>query len=107
MSRLVFARAARHDLADIIEYIALDSSTAAQSVFRSIVAAAEKLLTFPAMGRVGRVPHTRELVIAGTPYLWVCHVTNTAVIVVAVFHGARDLARALAERRKAIPDGSL
>jgi len=36
----------------------------------------------------------------------VYHVTNTAVIVVAVFHGARDLARALAERRKDIPDRS-
>ena len=107
MSRLVSARAARHDLADIIEYNALDGPTSAQSVFRSIVAATEKLVTYPAMGRVRRVPHTRELVIAGLPYLLVYHVTNSAVIAVAAFYGARDLARALAERRTDSPDGSL
>lgn len=97
--RLVFTRAAASDLDGIIDYIALDSPAAAEKVFRAIVAATERLTDFPDMGHVGRLPDTREIPVAGFPYLIVYQVAAETVTILAVFHGARDLVRALAERR--------
>ncbi len=41
------------------------------------------------MGRAGRVPGTRELVISGTPYIVPYRVRGGAVEVLRVFHAAR------------------
>lgn len=41
------------------------------------------------MGRPGRVPDTRELVIAGTPYVMAYRIEGAQVHIVAVIHGAR------------------
>jgi toxin ParE1/3/4 len=98
--RLVFAEPAATDLEDIIEYIALDDRRAAEAVYRAIVAATELLLAFPALGHPGRLPGTREYSITGLPYIVVYEADTTTVTVLAVFHGARDLRRALATRRK-------
>src|SRR3546814_18720642 len=67
--RLAFARAARHDLDAIIDYIALDDPAAAEKVFRAIVATARRLPRFPELGRAGRLPGTREFAVTGRPYL--------------------------------------
>ncbi|MGE0260714.1 MAG: type II toxin-antitoxin system RelE/ParE family toxin [Alphaproteobacteria bacterium] len=99
MTRLIFAEPAARDLDSIIDYIALDDSAAAESVFRRIVAAAGRLTEFPEMGRAGRLPGTRELPVPSLPYLIVYEAGGDVVTVLAVFHFARDLARALAERR--------
>lgn len=100
MKRLSFAEAAERDLDAIIDYIALDNPKAAEKVYRAIVATAERLTDFPEMGHAGRLPDTREFIVTGLPYLIVYEVGAEAITVLAVFHGARDLARALAERRK-------
>jgi len=97
--RLVFSSPAAQDLEAIIDYIAEDNPAAAVKVADAIQAAAERLLTFPDMGRVGRLPDTRELVVADLPYMIVYQVKPDAVVVLAVFRGARDLARALSERQ--------
>lgn len=81
-----------------MDYIALDNPIAAESVYRGIVAAAQKLPQFPALGRLGRHPETRELSVSGLPYLIVYEVGGEAVTILAVFHTARDLAQALRER---------
>ncbi|TAN03668.1 MAG: type II toxin-antitoxin system RelE/ParE family toxin [Rhodanobacteraceae bacterium] len=99
--QLVFAQTARRDLQDIIDYIALENSAAAGKVFRAIVAVTRQLVDFPEMGHAGRLPDTRELAVAGLPYLIVYQVGGNVVTIIAVFHGARDLVRALAERGKA------
>ncbi len=98
--RLVFAEPAARDLDDIIGYIALDNPSAAEGVYRAIVAAAERLRDFPDIGHVGRLPETREWSVVSLPYVIVYAVGGGAVTVLAVFHSARDLARALRERRK-------
>jgi len=98
--RLVFAEPAARDLEDIIDYIALDSPSAAENVYRAIVAAAERLCDFPESGRAGRLPRTREWTVVSLPYLIVYQVRDDALTVLAVFHGARDVARALAKRRE-------
>ena len=101
--RLVFAELAARDLGDIVDYIALDSPTAAEKVYRAIVASAERLRDFPESGRAGRLPATRELSVVSLPYIVVYEAGDDTVTVLAVFHGAQDLARAL-EERLARPD---
>ena len=81
-----------------MDYIALDNPVAAESVYHGIVAAAQKLPQFPALGRPGRHPETRELSVSGLPYLIVYEVSAEAVTILAVFHTARDLVQALQER---------
>jgi len=43
----------------------------------------------PALGRAGRVAGTRELVVAGTPYVVPYRVRGEAVEILRVFHAAR------------------
>jgi toxin ParE1/3/4 len=70
-------------------YIARDSPAAASRVVAVIAAAAERLKQHPAMGRPGRVPGTRELVIAGTPYIIPYRIRADAIEALRVFHAAR------------------
>lgn len=77
-----------------MDYIALDNPVAAEGVYRGIVAAAQKLPQFPALGRPGRHPETREMSVSGLPYLIVYEVGADAVKILAIFQNARDLARA-------------
>lgn len=99
--RVAFAAAARRDLGAIVDYIAQDNPVAAEAVFDAIRALAARLADFPEMGHAGRLPDTRELTVTGLPYLIVYQVVRDTVTIIAVFHGARDLVHALAERRKA------
>lgn len=98
MKPLVLAEPAARDLESIVDYIALDNPNAAEGVYRGIVAAAQSLTEFPALGRPGRHPDTRELLVSGMPYLIVYEVGPDAVIIVAVFHTSRHLPQALQER---------
>ncbi|RCW77730.1 type II toxin-antitoxin system RelE/ParE family toxin [Paracoccus lutimaris] len=98
MKQLVIAEPAARDLEGIVDYIALDNPVAAENVYRGIVRAAEKLPEFPALGRPGRHPETRELSVPDLPYLIVYEISAEAVTILAVFHTSRDLVRALRER---------
>lgn len=98
MKNLVIAEPAARDLEGIVDYIALDDPAAAESVYRGIVQAARRLPQFPALGRPGRHPETRELSLSGLPYLIVYEVSAEAVTILAVFHTSRDLVQALRER---------
>ena len=102
--RVTYASAARRDLDAIIDYISLEDRAAAERVFYAISDSVDRLGDYPAMGHVGRVPDTRELSVPGLPYIVVYEVSAEAVTVLAVFHGARDLARAMADRTKGMPD---
>lgn len=99
--QVIFARAARQDLIDIVAYIAADNPAASECVYDSIVEATRRFADFPAVGRSGWLPGTCELVVSDLPYVIVCEVDGPSdtITVLAVFHGARDLVRALAERR--------
>lgn len=71
------------------EYVAQDSVSAANSLIEQIFSAVERLARYPQIGREGRVKGTRELVIAGTPFLVAYRLRRTQIAVLAVFHGAR------------------
>lgn len=73
----------------IYEYLNVENSTAAQRVALNIYDATSSLETYPARGRVGRQPGTRELVLTPLPYLIVYRVSSVAVEIVCILHGAQ------------------
>ena len=78
------------DLAALRSYIEQDDPAAAQRVALHIVTNVERLLSNnPEMGRPGRVPGTRELVIPRTPFIVPYRVVGNTLQVLRVFHSAR------------------
>ena len=78
------------DLAALRAYIAQHDPAAAQRVALHIIRNVETLLpNSPEMGRPGRVPGTRELVIPRTPYIVPYRLIGNTIQVLRVFHGAR------------------
>ena len=71
------------------EYVAQENATAADALTDRIFLAVEQLTQYPQMGRDGRVKGTRELVIAGTPYVVAYRVRRSRIDILAVFHGSR------------------
>ncbi len=83
---------AYHDLERIHAWIAKDRPSAADAVVERILKSIGLLEPFPLIGRAGRVPGTRELVIGGLSYIAVYCVDDQAdeVAVIAVFHAAQN-----------------
>jgi len=95
--KLVWSAYALSDRDGIFSHIEADSSAAAASVDERIAAAARRLREFPESGRPGRIHGTRELVIAGTPYVAAYVVTKTTVRILRVLHGAQRWPESLPE----------
>ncbi len=87
--RVRWLRTALHNLDAEAEYIAEDDPTAAARMVVAIEEAVGHLANHPAAGRPGRVPGTRELVVADTPYVIPYRVRANAVEILRVFHGKR------------------
>jgi toxin ParE1/3/4 len=86
----VWSPEAIEDLASLRAYIERDDRAAAQRVALHIVRNIETLLSqHPDMGRPGRVPGTRELVIPRTPFIVPYRLQGDTIQVLRVFHGAR------------------
>ena len=88
--QLELTERAFRNIAAAEEYIAKDNPVAAQKVVKSIYSAAEKLETFPELGKPGRVPGTRELPLPEYPYTIVYRVKALRVVVYAVLHQSRQ-----------------
>ena len=84
-----WTRLAASHLESAFDYLALDSADAAGAVVDRILSAVEALERHPEMGRSGRVPRTRALVITGTPFIVAYRVRRDRVDILAVLHGAR------------------
>jgi len=87
--RIRWLRRAVRDLGAAEKFIAQDNSEAAAKVALTIVKAVSQLKDQPGTGRAGRVPGTRELVIAETPYIVPYRVKNDVVEILRVYHSAR------------------
>jgi len=81
---------AANDLKEIARYIRRDSPAAARAVAKILFREAEGLNIFPGRGRPGRIPGTRELIVAGLPYIVVYRVSDAATHILRVYHGARE-----------------
>ncbi len=80
---------AEADLLSIVETIAADSGAAvAFQVYDRIRGALLPLDRFPLMARAGRVAGTRELAVAGLPYIVVYEPEPDGVLVISIIHGA-------------------
>ena len=77
------------DLHAISRYIGADSEQAAKRVIRKVITAVGDLPSFPARGRPGHVPNTRELVLVPLPYIVVYRVAAGSIEVIRVLHGAQ------------------
>ena len=87
--RVRWLRRALRNLDEEAEHIARDNPDAAARRVQRIAAAVEQLTSYPAAGRIGRVPGTRELVVTSTPYIVPYRVHGDAVEILRVFHTSR------------------
>ena len=83
LTRATRALIAAHD------YIAQDNPTAAKEFFRHVISSVEQLVQYPQIGRAGRVPGTRELVLAKYPYIVPYRVKGLEVQVLHVLHSSQ------------------
>ena len=87
---IVWSPEAIQDLISLRAYIAEDSPAGARRIVLRILHDIEYLLPDnPHIGRPGRVPGTRELVIPRTPYIVPYRVQGEVIQILRVYHGAR------------------
>ena len=89
--RLVWNDDALDDLGQIKDYIEQDDAFAAARVVLRLRDGLVQLTTFPRIGRVGRVPDTRELVFADLRYIAVyrVHTDSDLVEILNIIHTSR------------------
>ena len=87
--RIRWLSRALRNLDEEAEYIARDDAQGAARIVERIATSVARLATYPSLGRVGRVPGTRELIVPGTPYIVPYRVRNDMVEILRVFQSAR------------------
>ncbi len=88
--KVAYTLDARQDLAEIRAYIGVTYPDIALRVVSRIRLSIESLSVFPHIGHRGSVRPTRELRVKGLPYIVVYEVTKNKIIILNVFHGARE-----------------
>ncbi len=84
---LRWTRGALRNLEEILQYIAADNPQRATSFAQELRDKVENLAAFPGLGRPGRVPGTRELVLHPN-YLAIYRVQGDDVHILRVHHTA-------------------
>jgi toxin ParE1/3/4 len=90
--KIKWVRLALDDLDAAGEFIARDNPEAANRVLKRIWDAVQLLAKHPDAGRPGRVPGTRELVIASTPFIIPYRVVENTVQILRVLHEKKKMA---------------
>jgi toxin ParE1/3/4 len=86
---LEWSRIALADRDAIFDYIEADNPRAAVAMDDRIRTRIDSLLEFPKSGRSGRIERTRELVIAGTPYIAAYIVAGDVIRILRILHSAQ------------------
>ena len=81
---------ARRDLRELYLRILPENPQAARVLQERIRAGVLSLQTTPQIGRPGRLPGTRELVVTGTPFLVPYRIVGNTLQILRVYHGARQ-----------------
>ena len=89
--RFRWLRKALRNLDDEAAHIAAEDPAAARLVVKRVLDAVAMLEEQPGLGRPGRVPSTRELVVAKTRYIVPYRVRGKVVEILRVFHTSRRL----------------
>lgn len=89
--RVKWLRKALVSIESAAAYIARDDPKAACRVVQRIFDQIDGLAQNPSMGRPGRIPGTRELVVTGTPYIVPYRVNagDETIEILRVFHASR------------------
>ncbi len=87
--RVKWLRRALANLREEVAYIARDNPSARRKVPKMVRFAVGHLRPPPSMGRAGRVPGTRELVVPNTPYIIPYRVRADRLEILRVFHASR------------------
>lgn len=87
--RVRWLRRALLDLDEVEAYIAQDNPLAARETVLNVIKAVSVLQDQPGIGRPGRVPETRELLIPGLPFIVPYRVKDATVQILRVYHASR------------------
>ena len=87
--KVIWFKKAIEDLLSAKDYINLDDPQSAQKTMLRIKKKVSLLSEQPGIGRPGRVPNTRELVIDHTPYILPYRVRDNKIEILRVLHSAR------------------
>jgi toxin ParE1/3/4 len=87
--KLRWTEAAADDLERIADYLFETTPLHAARIVLSIYESPRQLLTFPALGRPGKVEGTRELVLTPLPYIVVYVLGMDIIHVARLLHGAQ------------------
>ncbi|MGB9205964.1 MAG: type II toxin-antitoxin system RelE/ParE family toxin [Terriglobales bacterium] len=88
--RVRWTTPAAHDLYNIVLRIQQDNPDAAAKVAVTLYDGCDSLGSFPRRGRKGRIEGTRELVVAGLPYIVVYRIQDQNLEILRIYHGAQD-----------------
>jgi len=89
MMTVIWFEQAIWDLAEAKEYITLENPQAAQQIVSQIRKKIELLNEQPDIGRLGRVPNTRELIVEHTPFILPYRVRDNKIEILRVLHSSR------------------
>jgi toxin ParE1/3/4 len=90
MSRTIrWTKLALRRLDAVGAHIAHDDPKVAMRVITRVVSAVDRLADRPAIGRIGRIDGTRELVFADLPYIVAYRVTPTFIDILTIMHSAQ------------------
>lgn len=87
--RVRWLKRALRDLDEAEAYIAQDDPQVAAGVVLRIVLAVSLLKEQPGIGRSGRVPGTKELIVPNTPFIVPYRVKDDTVQILRVYHSSR------------------
>lgn len=89
MKKLYWTQEAIQDRETIYDFVEVDSPRAALQLDKLFEEKASRLIAYPELGKAGRVPGTRELVIHQN-YILIYDVIENSVRVLRVLHAARQ-----------------
>jgi toxin ParE1/3/4 len=84
--RIRWTEGANNNLDHVEDYIAQDNPPAAVATVNKIIETAQMLADYPTVGKRGRERGTRELVVAGLPYIVIYTVQNEELVILRVLH---------------------
>ena len=87
--KIIWSSRAQADVTELFDFILEENPTAAWNMYDRIMQNIENLQDHPGLGRPGRVPNTRELIISGTPYIVPYRITGGILQILRVFHSSR------------------
>ncbi len=87
--KVLYTSLAREDMMHLLDFIGSESPKSALEVINKIESQILNLKLHPEIGRSGRVPSTRELVITGTPFIVPYQVKSNTLVILRIYHSRR------------------